>query len=112
MRLEFTCFQCKIQNKFVPVTATRGQLQMKIGDEVEVECKYCNRTDKKHINRIDAVVDNKKILIVFIISIVISVVLFFLFGFIGTLVMSLPILMWVQEGKSTSDFNSYKIRRK
>ncbi|WP_271768482.1 hypothetical protein [Aquimarina algiphila] len=112
MKLEFTCSQCKIQNKFVPVVSTRGQLQMQVGDEVEVECKYCNRKDKKHINRIDAVVDNKKILIVFIISMVISVVLFFMFGLIGSLVISLPILMWIQEGKSTSDFNSYKIRRK
>ncbi|WP_109851081.1 hypothetical protein [Aquimarina sp. AU58] len=112
MKLEFTCSQCKIQNKFKPVTVTRGELQMKIGDEVQVTCKYCNKEDKKHINRIDAVVDNRKILFALIISGVVAIVLLSFYGLIALAVISIPLLIWIQESKSTNHFNSYKIRRK
>lgn len=112
MRLEFTCSQCKIQNNFTPVTTTRGELQMKIGDEVEVACGYCNKEDKKHINRIDAVVDNRKIVIALVISAVVTVILFSIFGLIGTITITIPVLIWIQESKSTNHFNSYKIRRR
>ncbi|WP_106791596.1 hypothetical protein [Aquimarina sp. Aq78] len=112
MKLEFTCSQCKIQNKFKPVTATRGELQMKVGDEVQVICNYCSKEDKKHINRIDAVVDNRKILLALIISSVVAVVLLSFYGLMALAVISIPFLIWIQEGKSTNHFNSYKIRRK
>jgi copper chaperone CopZ len=82
---------------------------MKVGDEVQVTCNYCNKEDKKHINRIDAVVD---ILFALIISAVVAVVLLSFYGLIALAVISIPLLIWVQESKSTNHFNSYKIRRK
>ncbi|MCK8523201.1 hypothetical protein M0D21_16600 [Aquimarina sp. D1M17] len=112
MRLEYTCSGCKKQNKYTPVTATRGELQMKVGDEVDVNCDYCGKLDKKHINRIDAVVDSRKMLVAFVISAVVTCVLFMYFGLIGTITFGIPFLMWVQENKSISSFNSYKIRRR
>ncbi len=112
MRLEYTCVSCKKQNNYKPVTSTRGELQMKVGDEVDVNCGHCGKIDKKHINRIDAVADNKKILIAFLISAVASLVLYSYFGLVGTITVGIPLLMWVQEGKSTNQFNSYKIRRR
>ncbi|WP_281988565.1 hypothetical protein [Aquimarina aggregata] len=112
MRLEYTCSSCKKQNKYVPIAATRGDLQMKVGDEVTVNCDNCGKNDKKHINRIDAVVDTKKMLIAFVISTIVTLVLFGFFGLVGTITFSIPFLMWVQESKSISNFNSYKIRRR
>ena len=85
---------------------------MKVGNEVNINCNHCGKLDKKHINRIDAVVDNRKIIIVFIISGIVTVILWQLYGGISTITGIIPILMWMQEGKSTSDFNSYKIRRR
>ena len=112
MKLEYTCSSCKKQNNYKLVTPTRGELQMKVGDEVDVNCNHCGKLDKKHINRIDAVVDSKKMLIAFLISAVVTVILYGFFGLIGTITFSIPLLMWIQENKSISHFNSYKIRRR
>ncbi len=112
MRLEYTCSGCKKQNNYTPVTVTRGDLQMKVGDEVTVNCSHCGKMDKKHINRIDAVIDNRKILIAISISALVAIVLWNLYGGIGALFFTIPIIVWIQESKATNDFNSYKIRRK
>ncbi|WP_103863832.1 hypothetical protein [Aquimarina sp. I32.4] len=85
---------------------------MKVGDEVAVTCKYCNKEEKKHINRIDAVVDSRKILLAFIISAIVTIALMSLYGLIALAMIAIPFGVWVQEGKSTHYFNSYKIRRK
>ncbi len=112
MKLEYTCSGCKKQNNYRPVAATRGELQMKVGDEVDVHCAHCGKRDKKHINRIDAVVDHRKILIALGISAAVTLVLWSLYGAIGTVTGLIPVMMWAQEGRSTSHFNSYKIRRR
>lgn len=112
MKLEYTCSGCKKQNNYKPVTATRGELQMKVGDEVDVNCSHCGKIDKKHINRIDAVVDNRKILVALGISAIVTLVLWGLYGAIGTVTGLIPVMMWLQEGRATSHFNSYKIRRR
>ncbi|WP_025742848.1 hypothetical protein [Aquimarina pacifica] len=112
MRLEFTCSGCKKQNKFTPVAPTRGDLQMKIGDEVKVNCLHCGKIENKHINRIDAVNDTKKLLLALGISVVVTFILLFFFGLIGTITFSIPLLMWIQENSLIKSFNSYKIRRR
>jgi len=85
---------------------------MKVGDEVDVRCNNCGTLDKKHINRIDAVVDTKKMLLALVISAVVTLVLFLFVGLVGTVTFAIPLLMWIQENKATKDFNSYKIRRR
>ncbi|WP_103068917.1 hypothetical protein [Aquimarina sediminis] len=112
MRLEYTCSGCKKQNNYTPVAPTRGDLQMKVGDEVHVNCTHCDKMENKHINRIDAVVDNKIILIALVISAVVTVVLYTVMGLIGTFTILIPVLIWGQESKSINHFNSYKIRRR
>ncbi|MDY8137163.1 hypothetical protein [Aquimarina sp. 2201CG5-10] len=112
MRLEYTCAGCKKQNNFTPVTTTRGDLQMKVGDEVNINCDHCGKDDIKHINRIDAVVDNRKILIALAISAVITIFLWSFYGAIGTITGTIPIFVWIYESRATNDFNSYKIRRR
>lgn len=49
MRLQYNCSSCKKGNYFKPKTATRGDLQMKLGDEVKVNCKIVE-TQKKNIS--------------------------------------------------------------
>ena len=112
MRLEYTCSSCKKQNNYTPLAPTRGDLQMKVGDEVSVNCNNCGRIDKKHINRIDAVMNIRKMMFAFIISGIVTIILFSFFGLVGTITFSIPLLMWVQENKSINHFNSYKIRRR
>jgi len=112
MRLIYICSSCKKQNYFKPVYPNRGKLQMAVGDEVRINCKNCGKIDKKHINRIDAVVDHRKMGIAFAISAAVTIVLFFFLGLVGTVTFAIPMLMWLQEGNAVSDFNKYKIRRK
>jgi len=112
MKLKFICSSCKKENNYKPVVATRGDLQMKVGDEVDVTCDNCGTLDKKHINRIDAVVDTKKIIFALIISVIVTMALFSFYGAIGTISGAIPIFMWMYENKAVKDFNSYKIRRR
>lgn len=85
---------------------------MKIGDEVQGMCKYCNKEDKKYIfNRIDAVVDNRKIHFTFIISGIVTIVLLSFYGLMALAVIFIPLLIWIQDSESTNHFNLYKIRR-
>lgn len=48
---------------------------MKVGDEVNVDLTHHGKIDKKHINRIDSVVDNKRIITAMTISGFITIVL-------------------------------------
>ncbi|MDH7447360.1 hypothetical protein [Aquimarina sp. 2201CG14-23] len=112
MKLEYTCSGCKKQNKYTPVVATRGDLQMKVGDEVNVNCGHCGKQDKKHINRIDGVVDNKIILIAIVASVIVTIVLWNFYGAIGSITGVIPAFVWMYETKAANNFNSYKIRRR
>ena len=113
MRLTFTCSVCKKENYLKEKASTRPNLQMQIrGDEVHVNCKFCGKRDKKHINRITAVVDNRIIGIGIIVGIVISLILIYFFGFIAAIILSIPILVWRNESDNAHKFNSYAIKRK
>lgn len=66
--------------------------------------------DKKHINRIDAVVDNRVTLIGLGLGLI-STVLVWKVGFIATITFLIPIFFWRNEMDKTSRFNKTLIRR-
>ncbi len=112
MRLTYTCSVCKKQNFLKEKADTRPELQKKLGrDEVHVNCDNCGKMDKKHINRITAVVDQRITALGLILGSIISFVLIYLFGFIAALTLSLPIIVWRYESENAHKFNSYAIRR-
>ena len=113
MRLTYTCSACKKQNYLGYNEATRPELQMKVGgDEVKVNCDYCGKLDKKHINRITAVADNRILLVGLVAGIILSLVLAYFFGLIAAVILSIPIIVWKYENENAHKFNSYAIKRK
>jgi len=82
MRLTYTCSACKKENYLKEKAETRPDLQMKVrSDEVRVNCDSCGKMDKKHINRITAVADNRILVVGLLLGIVISSILIYFFWF-------------------------------
>ena len=112
MRLTYTCSVCKRVNYLNRNAGTRPELQQKVGrDEVQVNCQYCGKLDKKHINRITAVVDQRITAIGLLVGALVSGVLIYYFGIIAALTLSIPIIVWRYESENAHKFNSYAIRR-
>jgi hypothetical protein len=113
MRLTFTCSSCKTQNYLKESAATRPDLQLSLkSDEVRVNCQFCAKMDKKHINRITAVADNRVLILGSVLGLIISLILIYYLGFIAALAFSSPIFVWRYESENAHKFNSYAIRRK
>jgi hypothetical protein len=85
---------------------------MKVGEEIKVNCPFCGRIDKKHINKINAVMDNRLIVGALGVGIVLTIILMNFLGLIASFAMTLPIMAWVHESNSTNSFNKYMIRKK
>ncbi|MCL6266737.1 hypothetical protein [Flagellimonas myxillae] len=112
MRLTYTCAACKRQNFLREKADTRPELQQKVGrDEIQVNCDNCGKLDKKHINRITAVVDQRVTAVGLAIGGVVSFILIYLFGLIATITLSFPIIVWRYESENAHKFNSYAIKR-
>ena len=106
------CTSCKKDIIIKSSAATRPDLQMEKGDEFEVNCPHCGNIEKKHVNDVKAEPNNTLILIGAGIGIVAAIILWSIFGAIGTICIGIPILFWYQQMASKKGFNSYMIRRK
>lgn len=125
MILKYTCTSCKQRNRFKPKMHSRADLQMKFGDKVKVNCKNCGKVDKVHLNKINAVVDNRLVVGGFIGGLIL-VVLFFVVGGIfaerglstwkiiaasASALVGIPTYLWNLENKAVGNFNRYAIKR-
>lgn len=112
MKLMYTCSVCKKQNLLKHKEATRSDLQLKVGgNEVKVNCNSCGKFDKKHINRITAVVDNRIVFFGIIVGGISTIVLWTFLGAIAVFTFSIPIFFWKYDSEKAHKFNSYAIRR-
>ena len=112
MRLVTFCSSCRMDYQLPFSAPTRGQLQMQMGDELDVNCNHCGKLEKKHINEIRASINNKVILVGLLASAIMTIFLWLSYGAIGTVTMIIPIFFWQQEMAATRSFNNYVIRRK
>lgn len=80
-------------------------------DEFNVNCQNCGIIQKTHINDISA--SPSKMILVggVVISIMVTLLLLLMLGAIGTITLTIPILMWRQQAASAAGFNSYRLRR-
>ena len=112
MKLTTRCSSCKKDIIIKSNASTRPDLQMEKGDEFNVNCQNCGKIEKKHVNDIKAEPSNIPIFIGVGIGIIVAIVLWSMFGAIGTTSFIIPILFWYQQMDATKGFNSYMIRRK
>ena len=125
MRLTYTCSTCKKQNYLKLKASSRADLQMKFGDEMKVNCNSCGKFEKRHINRISAVVDNRQVVGGFVAGLIIVLLSgVYLFSSLntgiawwkviaaaGSTIAGIPVFLWNRENKVVGDFNRYAIRR-
>lgn len=112
MKLYTICPNCRNEVKIKSTAKTRGDLQMEIGEEVTFQCLYCKENHKNHINKVRAETSNKFILIGLVISIFVSIILWFVLGAIGTVIIIIPGVFWYQEMSAVKSFNNYMVRRR
>ncbi|MEE1961678.1 hypothetical protein V1387_03200 [Allomuricauda taeanensis] len=124
MRLVYTCSVCKAQNYFKPKSGSRADLQIKFGNEVKVNCVNCGKLEKKHINKISAVVDNRIVVGGFIIGLCVLILIgsytfifdrplayWKFFALAGGTLSGIPVYLWNMENKAVGNFNRYAIRK-
>lgn len=112
MNLITSCKSCKKEIKITSRASTRPDLQMEKGEEFNVNCLNCGAMEKKHVNDIQAEQNNTTILIGVGIGVLVTIMLWFFYGAIGTISIGIPILFWQQQMNATKTFNSYMIRRR
>ncbi|WP_430908560.1 hypothetical protein [Maribacter sp. 2-571] len=111
MRLTYSCTACKAQQYFLPKHPSRAALQMQYGDMVKVNCQKCGKTEKKHLNKISAVVDARIIAVGFVLGLIATVLLWNYVGVVASVTLSLPMLVWNHENGKVGHFNRYAIRK-
>jgi len=113
MKLFYSCTSCKKVNPFSPKASDRGVLQMRLGNsEVQVNCQGCGKREKIHLNKIYAAINYLPILIAVGLSAVVTLLLLTIYGAIGTVTMSIPVIFWLAESNAANTFNKFLIRRR
>ncbi len=112
MKLYTHCTSCKKEISIQSNATTRPNLQMEKGDEFNIQCRNCARVQKRHVNEIRAEVNTNVILIGIGISAIATIVLWMMYGAIGTISISIPLILWYQQMDNVKSFNSYRIRRR
>jgi hypothetical protein len=112
MSLYTVCKSCKESISVKSSASTRPELQMEQGDDFSVNCQTCGKVDKIHVNDVKSEINKTTIFIGLILGVVITIVLWVVYGAIGTVSMIIPLLFWQQQMNSAKSFNSFMIRRK
>lgn len=112
MVLYTNCKSCKATITIKSNASTRPDLQMEKGTEFNVNCSECGSIEKKHVNDVRAEEGKQIVFIGVVLGVIVTIVLWRLFGAIGAVSMVIPILFWKQQINATKIFNSYMVRRK
>lgn len=112
MKLYTNCKSCKKEIKINSSASTRPDLQMEKGDQFNVNCQNCGKTEKKHVNDIIAASNKLMMFIGFVLGGLATLLLWIIYGAIGTVSIIIPLIFWQQQMSSIKGFNSYLIRRK
>lgn len=112
IKLTTRCSSCKHNINIKSNAPTRPDLQMEKGDEFNVNCHNCGHLEKKHVNDIRAESNHSFMLICVGIGILLTLILWSFFGAIGTVSITIPILLWYQQMDAKKAFNTFMIRRK
>lgn len=111
MRLSYYCRSCKKKNYINSEATNRFELQVEVGDEINNRCSHCGILEKKHINRLFAEPSKFVGFLALVLAILLSGTVF-IFGFIATLTITIPIWIYFDAYKKASDFNKVMIPRK
>jgi len=112
MKLYTTCSSCYKDIKLTQKATTKFEFERDFGDEFETLCKHCGTSNTKHVNRIFAKPEWFWVFVSFGISVLLSIIFFFIIGGIGIVFISVPVLMTFGQQKSIKAFNRSMIPRR
>lgn len=112
MKLSYYCSKqgCKKENYIRTSATNRYELQKEIGAEFNERCTHCGSFTKKHINRLHAEPNYLIILLGSLLSLILTIFSWNFIGLISTLTASIPIVIWAQQKKKASSFNSTMVK--
>ena len=111
MTLSYYCSSCKKKNYLKYKAQDRFQLQRQVGDEINKHCDKCGTFEKKHINRLHAEPSRYIGFTAFAIACLLTITVWY-FGFIATFTFTIPIWIYFDAYKKSSNFNKVKVSRK
>jgi len=111
MKLTASCNSCKKEHLIKSYASTRPDLAQDKGEEFSMNCTDCGNNTRVHVNEVQAKPNTTVLLAALVVGVLVTVILLYFLGAIGTISLGIPLLMWRQENKSASTFNGYMIRR-
>ena len=111
MLLHTSCHNCKKEIPIQSNAVARTELEDERGEEFVVECKKCGTKDVKHVNRINASPNLVPVAIAAVISVIVTLVLWYILGAIGTITILIPLIIWYQQSNAAHKFNVVRIPR-
>lgn len=109
MKLLANCVGCKESIPVKSSAKTRPDLEYEKGEAFTVSCPSCHRKQSKTPNDIRAVVSHRPALIGVAISLVVTAALWTVLGAIGTISITIPLILSRLESKEVTTFNKYKL---
>lgn len=111
MELITFCKACRKSIKVKSRATSRAKLEREKGREFLVNCTHCGKNNPKHVNDIRARENKVVMMSAGALGILLALILLFIFGAIGTLVITIPIFIWKQQTEAVGRFNRYLLPR-
>ncbi len=109
MKLYTHCSGCGDEITIKSSATDRRKLKLEHGDQIQVNCHHCGKKEKQHLNKIYAEINSLHLFIACAASVILSIVIWLAFGVIGTLLILIPLSLWLYQLNATRNFNKYFI---
>lgn len=111
MNLFTKCTACKKLVHVKSYASTRPELASSKGDNFNINCTHCASDFKTHVNDVEAHTNATILIAGVVVAIIITAILWFFIGAIGTISMTIPLLVYQAQSKATNAFNIYRVKR-
>ena len=113
MKLKVNCKNCRNEFSLKENEVSRMELENELGTLFYYQCNNCMSTDEYHVNDVRAKMSDLNIATIIIGSLfmLFVIVLFFFIGFISSLLIVIPIIIYHQLDKKVNTFNANYVSR-
>lgn len=108
MKLHYYCSSCHKENSFKTKATNRFELQEERGNHINERCKNCGTVTKRRVNRVHAKANFLWVLVAIGISAIATIFLWNL-GWIASITLTFPFLVWQYFNNEASKFNKVMV---
>lgn len=109
MKIVTRCPSCREEVEIKANASTRPDLAQIKGETFGVNCSHCGKNFTTHVNDVSATVNQKFILMGWILGAVTTVVSIFFIGFIAVATFALPFIIMQTQRNQAHAFNGYRL---